>query len=305
MKRVFLIALITLAFVAVPAHAITEQRTKNVATYVTFPIYKNDGTLISGAAGLDTECDFYADGTAPNGFADATNEATEIGSTGFYYLSLSQSEMNNDIIVCQVKSSTTGAVVTPIHITTLAAPANIVSANASSLEAGDFAADGVLASFSGTTAGLASGSVDADNQFNNGWRIDFRGTDRQGSSCITDSTNSGDTVEIADILSPAPETGDEYVIYSDATCDPALLTSINAEVVDVLSTDTHAELAALPNTTPTMKEMLQYVYEYLRNKVAVTSSAETMYKDNSSTAIGTRTLSDNGTTFAKTRMATP
>lgn len=152
MKRVFLIALITLAFVAVPAHAITEQRTKNVATYVTFPIYKNDGTLISGAAGLDTECDFYADGTAPNGFADATNEATEIGSTGFYYLSLSQSEMNNDIIVCQVKSSTTGAVVTPIHITTLPAPADIVQISSDAT-----AADNAEAMFDG--AGYAGGTI--------------------------------------------------------------------------------------------------------------------------------------------------
>jgi len=279
--------------------------TKNVARYVTFPIYKNDGTLLSGATGLDTECDFYAAGSAPDGFADVTNEAAEIGSTGWYYIQFTQEEMNNDLAACQVKSSSTGAVATPLNISTLPLQANIVSADTDSLEPGDFAADGVLASVDGTTIGLASGAVDADDQFNNGWRIDFRGADRQGSSCITDSTNSGDTVVIADTLSPAPTTGDDYVIYSDATCDPALLTSINAEMLDVLSTDENAELAALPGASPTILEMLQFVYEYLRNKVTVTSSSETVYKNDSSTAIGERTLSDNGTTFSKTRVTAP
>ncbi len=102
------------------------RRTKNLATYITFPIMKNDGTLITGATGLDSEIDTYADGSAPDGFTDCTNEATEIGSTGIYYLSLSQAEMNADYIVIQVKSSSSGAVTQVILINTTLQRADVI-----------------------------------------------------------------------------------------------------------------------------------------------------------------------------------
>lgn len=79
---------------------------KNTAYRLTFPIYKSDGTLITGAAGLDSEVSKDA-GT----FADCTNEATEIAtSSGVYYLDLTSTEMNADCVAVLVKSSTTGAV---------------------------------------------------------------------------------------------------------------------------------------------------------------------------------------------------
>lgn len=80
-------------------------RQKNVATYITFPLVDADGDVVSGATGLDSEIDTWSDGSNPDGFADCTNEATEIGSTGVYYLSLSQSEMNADYIYILVKSN--------------------------------------------------------------------------------------------------------------------------------------------------------------------------------------------------------
>jgi hypothetical protein len=78
---------------------------KNVAFRAYFPIYKTDGSLVSGAAGLDSEVS--KDGGA---FADATAEATEIGSSGVYYLELSSTEMNADSVVVVVKTSTTDAI---------------------------------------------------------------------------------------------------------------------------------------------------------------------------------------------------
>jgi len=118
MKK-FIFLLLAIILIAAPTLAETFVRQKNVATYVVFPILKNDGTLITGASGLDSEIDAFADGTAPDGFTDCTNEATEIGSTGQYYLSLTQSEMNADYIIVQIKSSSTGAVVQTILIRTL------------------------------------------------------------------------------------------------------------------------------------------------------------------------------------------
>ena len=49
------------------------RRAEAYRVYV--PIFDNDGDLVSGAAGLDSE--ISKDGAA---FADCTNEATEIGT---------------------------------------------------------------------------------------------------------------------------------------------------------------------------------------------------------------------------------
>ena len=79
-------------------------RQKNVATYIFFPLVDAAGAIVSASANPDSETDTFADGTAPNGFADCTNEATEIGTDGVYYLLLTQAEMNFDYIMVQIKS---------------------------------------------------------------------------------------------------------------------------------------------------------------------------------------------------------
>lgn len=79
---------------------------KNTAYRLTFPIYKSDGTLITGATALDSEVSKDA-GT----FADCTNEATEIAtSSGVYYLDITSTEMNADCVAVVIKTSSTGAV---------------------------------------------------------------------------------------------------------------------------------------------------------------------------------------------------
>ena len=79
---------------------------KNTAFRAYFGIYKSDGTLITGATGLDSEVSKDA-GT----FTDCTNEATEIAtSSGIYYIDLTSTEMNADSVVLLVKSTSTGAV---------------------------------------------------------------------------------------------------------------------------------------------------------------------------------------------------
>jgi len=104
MKKLFLSFLI-FVFLLGTVEAIEVVRQKNVASYIFFPLVDADGDIVTGATGLDSEIDTFADGTAPDGFTDCTNEAIEIGSDGVYYLSLTQSEMNNDYIYIQVKSN--------------------------------------------------------------------------------------------------------------------------------------------------------------------------------------------------------
>ena len=82
---------------------------KNTAFRATFCIWDADGDLVTGAADLDSEVS--KDGGA---FADCTNEATEIGSSGIYYLDLTSTEMNADAVCVIVKTSTVGAKTTPI-----------------------------------------------------------------------------------------------------------------------------------------------------------------------------------------------
>lgn len=76
---------------------------KNKPYRVTFPILDNDGDLVTGAAGLDSEYSLDA-----GAFADVTAEATEIAtSSGVYYLDLTAAEMNGDTVAIKVKSTTT------------------------------------------------------------------------------------------------------------------------------------------------------------------------------------------------------
>lgn len=60
-----------------------------------------------------------------------------------------------------------------------------------------------------------------------------------------------------------------------------------------------SDIAAVPGITATLKQALNWIYVLFRNKRAQTATTETVYKDDSTTAIGTSAKSDNGTTFSK------
>lgn len=134
---------------------------KNAAYRVTFGIFKNDGTLITAAAGLDPEVSKDA-GT----FTNATNAAAEIAtSSGVYYLDLTASEMNADTVAVLVKSSTTGAVPVVIVLYPQEAgdiPVNVTYWSGSAVASPDTAGHPKVTVKSGTGAGeisLSSGRV--------------------------------------------------------------------------------------------------------------------------------------------------
>lgn len=116
---------------------------KNVAFRLVFPIYKNDGTLISGATGLDSEISKDC-----GNFADCTNEATEIQSSGWYYIDLTSTEMNADSVIINTKTSSTGA----INPGTIMYPeeSGDIRADATMLSGDATAADNAEAFFDGT-----------------------------------------------------------------------------------------------------------------------------------------------------------
>lgn len=86
---------------------------KGVAYRLYFPIWKTDGTLITGAAGADSERSI--DGGT---FADlsSTDEIHEVAtSSGVYYVDLDSTDMNGDCIVYKCTVTDTGAI--PVIIT--------------------------------------------------------------------------------------------------------------------------------------------------------------------------------------------
>jgi len=62
------------------------------------------------------------------------------------------------------------------------------------------------------------------------------------------------------------------------------------------------ELETVPGSDSTLQEKLEFIFQYLAGKRTATSTLETMYKEDGTTAIGTATLSDDGTTFTKNKV---
>lgn len=110
---------------------------------VYFPILDADGDPVSGAASLDSEVSL--DGAA---FADCTNEATEIGTSGLYYLDLTVAEMTADAVIIRVQTATAGAKTTPMVLYPEEAGdyrAAVTSMGAGVLDAAAIAADAITA----------------------------------------------------------------------------------------------------------------------------------------------------------------
>jgi len=163
----------------------TLRHKKNTALTLVFPLADADGQPITGAAGLDSERS--QDGGA---FADCTNEAAEIGVTGWYTLALEAAELDYTYIAIRVQTSTAG--IAPCHF----------------------------------------------------------------------------------------------------------MVQTYTEPLD----DANTELAAIPTTTGGLREMVQFLFEYFRNKREEIAAAETLYKEDASTPLGSRTLADDGTTFVRGEM---
>jgi len=82
----------------------------------------------------------------------------------------------------------------------------------------------------------------------------------------------------------------------------AQLAAINAEVADVVNTDTITELTEIPAATPTLSKAVMLLYMWLRNNTTSTATARTL-KTSAGANIGTSTMSDDGTTFSQGKLS--
>lgn len=75
---------------------------------------------------------------------------------------------------------------------------------------------------------------------------------------------------------------------------------VNAEVLDVLNTDTFAEPGQeAPPATTTLVKKIGYLYKMFRNKKTQTSTAFSLYADDASTVDQKATVSDDATTATR------
>lgn len=76
---------------------------------------------------------------------------------------------------------------------------------------------------------------------------------------------------------------------------------VNAEMVDVLSTDIYTEITTIPSASTTLSNMLSFLFTLNRNKVEHNrgDTIEKLFADDETTEIGRTTLTDDGTTATK------
>jgi len=80
---------------------------------------------------------------------------------------------------------------------------------------------------------------------------------------------------------------------------------VNAEVVDVLFTDTDAEPAqGLPASTTTLADKIGFLYKAWRNKSTQTATTYSLFNDDTTTVDHKATVEDNATTATKGEVAT-
>lgn len=129
----------------------------------------------------------------------------------------------------------------------------------------------------------------------------YAGTDTSGTTTLLSRiasalTITGGAVNVNDktgfSISGTKTTLDALQDISQAN----VLTQINS-ALDAAGT----ELAAIPTTTSSLRLKINFLFQYFRNKRTITATTETLFKEDSSTTLGTSALTDNGTTFTKAK----
>lgn len=96
------------------------------------------------------------------------------------------------------------------------------------------------------------------------------------------------------------DTGTDGVVVATASKTGYALSAAGVDAI--LDDAPAAELSAIPSTTGTLRQMIQFLFTYFRNKKTVTATTETLLKEDATTSLGTATVSDDGTTFTKGEM---
>ncbi len=216
MKRIAAIILLT----ASTAHADSEAVPAG-SIDICLPIAVKDSSSSTGAmlTGLayntaSLDCDYYREGSGAS--VSITLATSTLGThTDGAFKEINSTELPGQYEFCPPDAAF--AVGADWVTFSCSGAANMVPVN---LKVPLTPFDGLIASESGTTIGLASGAVDADDQFNSGFALvvfDSAGL-ISAKSCITDSVNTGDTVTTSENITALIAVNDRYILQPEAGC---------------------------------------------------------------------------------------
>jgi hypothetical protein len=318
---------------------------KNVAYRVTFPILDADGDLVTGATGLDSEVSkdggtfadatseateiatssgvYYLDLTATEMNADTVAIIVKTSSSGAKTTTLVMyPEEAGDIRVNVTAFGGTAGTFSsgrPEVNTTHAAgtawasgaiTAAVIADNA--IDAGAIAADAI------TAAKIADGAIDA-NTFAAGAitaaaiATDAIDADAIAADAVTEIQSGLATAANLSTVAGYLDTEIAAILEDTGTTLPAQIAAlnnlsaaeVNAEVLDVLNTDTFAEPGqGAPAATASLAAKIGYLYKAWRNKITQTSTEYKLFADDAATVDQKATVGDDGTTFTKGEVGT-
>ena len=178
----------------------------------------------------------------------------------------------------------------PLDYTTLALEANVEGYADAALATYDGPTDAeMLAGFAGLNdLSAAQVNTECDTALTDYDPPTFTEMDNEFTIVKADLDNP--TQYMADVSALATQ------VSVDALPDAA---AVNAEMVDVMATDTHVELAACPVATASYDTLLRYSYMLQRNKMTESGGVQTIYKDNGTTALCEFTTTDDSVTFTR------
>ncbi|MDH3267856.1 MAG: hypothetical protein OEM46_03275, partial [Ignavibacteria bacterium] len=104
---------------------------------------------------------------------------------------------------------------------------------------------------------------------------------------------------IAAILADTNELQTDDVPGLIAALENLSAVEVNAEVKDILETDTHAEPGSVPAATSSLKDKINWLFALARNKIIQSSSAQTLRNDADNGDIAEAVLSKDDTTVTR------
>ena len=167
--------------------------------------------------------------------------------------------------------------------------------------------DGTAVTGSSSTITLNGGASSVDDYYNGSIVMITAGIGiGQSPKTISDYNGTTKVATIHGSWITTPDNTSDYAILgitgNAVSLEAQAKADVNAEVDDVISIDINTELTSVPTTASTLRQHLQFLFTYFRNRKTVTSAVETLYREDAATPLGTSALTDDGTTFTKGEM---
>ena len=239
------------------------------------------------------------DGSAGNG---AVGTVTVFTTTGWVWA---------EIIVGRCTEDIAAGALTTLQLGTSAVPdmfgiaANFGSSDARDLENGDGFQTGAAGDERNEAGKGVSGNIilTTDVQITNGTLV----FDAWYRPITDDGALAGDDIDTAgDYVSGMAASTIDAAAFAAGAITATVIAS-NAIDADALASDAVTEiwakamsdLAAVPSATASVLDAINWMFELARNKRTQSSTTETLYKDDGSTALATSTKSDSGTLYTR------